>query len=84
MISYSAWYQNQMTRPNAAVMPSWKQIQNQRCSLVAPASSVKPMVTTTAKQTMPKNGLGNPKMPACSVFMTVPQEIHGLTSQLVT
>ena len=83
LISYRAWDQSQVMKTIASVTPTCSPTQYQRAKR-APASSAMPIVMTMPKPTMPRNGFGKPSSAAWADFMTVPQETHGLMSQLVT
>ena len=69
------------TKPS--VTPICRPTQYQRRNR-APARIATAVVMGTAKATMPISGFGKPKTEACQCMNTLPQETHGLMSQLVT
>src|SRR5689334_17993220 len=81
-MTYRAWDQSQTMKMNPSVTPVCSPIQYQRANL-APAKIAMAVVMITAKATIPMNMLGKPKTELCGVFMTLPQDTHGLRSQAV-
>ena len=79
----SAWYHSQMMNSRPTVTPACKPPQYQSAKRARDSMAIA-VVMTTAKATMPINGLGKPKSSDCQVPITFPQETRALMSQVVT
>jgi hypothetical protein len=71
---------SQVTNTHPPSVPTVNRVQNQRANR-APASSAMPITIGTTNAATPMSGLGKPNSDPWGDWMTVAQEMNGLTSQ---